>query len=323
MSVTNENIWGYLNRLSASPIGTMDPIGRLYDYSEAERTVTWEVQAKGSTGQIAAMPLIPSPNQGPDASFYGRSLRAALRLFPDNLVGSAKKVEIQQNGIKFTCVILYPKGFDVSNKSKCVLYNNPNGVTVDQLLKDGFDPLSAPYKIFKKTACPMILYDYRGTGVNQKPEADIMPNQFNVILDGISALNYAIEEFQEVAVWGSSLGATVAAIACDLYLAEHPDQRDNLSLYSIDGYTSTKAVILPQRILDIPHVQAPSINAKSAESNLIEQKVKVVALCHLADFVITQEARLFNPMKPNPSVKYISSPKYGHGNLTDDMLNEL
>ena len=99
-------------------------------------------------------------------------------------------------------------------------------------------------------SCPILLYDYRGVGLNQDAAVSsslrFHATYESVVNDGQAALKYALTKFQEVEVMGSSLGGAVATASLDRYLAKSPLDANRITrLVNHDSCTTTPRVVFP------------------------------------------------------------------------------
>ncbi|WP_257296160.1 alpha/beta hydrolase [Endozoicomonas sp. YOMI1] len=196
-------------------------------------------------------------------------------------------------------VICYPPDWDPNN-SHCILYNNPNGMVLSQLLVRGYlNPGSAPGRIQSEKKCPVILYDYRGTGLNQSDGlSGYLPfsTYETVVQDGVAALGYALENFERVYVAGTSLGGGVATAALARRLEASGGQDDSrVELLSHDSFTTTSRVVIPDRprLADfLGWLVGGNLDAEAPMRKLIDRKINIVSLNHRDDPVIPRGARM-------------------------------
>lgn len=190
-------------------------------------------------------------------------------------------------------VICYPPDWD-PNKSQCILYHNPNAIVISQFLVGGYlDPTSAPGRIQSEKKYPVILYDYRGTGLN-KFEGRLGNLPFStcetIVQDGVAAVVCALEKFERVYVAGSSLGGGVATASLARHLEASGGLDDaRVELLSHDSFTTTSRVIMPgkPRLADfLGWLVGGNLDAEAAMRILIEHNINIVSLNHLDDPVI-------------------------------------
>lgn len=292
--------------------------------------ITWSIDERGGLAKIVGMAMVPSQFMGPELSECDRIIQAAIDLgristnpFVERRTFSNGKIDIQG-------IVVYPPGYDRSNLQKCVVYNNPNGCTVPLFLNSGrLNSYSPPAQILELRKCPLIMYDYRGTGLSVDPEASSMggtrPSANTIVQDGHLVLSSTIARYQEVEMWGSSLGGGVATAATERVLAENPTFVNRISLTNHDSFTTTGKVVLPGWLSSVLGPLMGDLNAEKPMRSLLERGVRVTILCHLRDFVIQAGSRMaeLNELGRYPNARVIESPLAGHANLTDDMLEQL
>ncbi|WP_422489881.1 hypothetical protein [Endozoicomonas sp. ALE010] len=196
-------------------------------------------------------------------------------------------------------VICYPPDWDPNN-SQCILYHNPNGMVLSQLLGRGcLHPGSAPGRIQSEKKCPVILYDYRGTGLNQSDGlSGYLPfsTYETVVQDGAAALGYALENFEYVYVAGTSLGGGVATVSLARHLEARGGQDDSrVELLSHDSFTTAPRVVMPDRprlANFLGWLVGGNLDAEAPMRKLIDRKVYIVSLNHRDDPVIPKGARM-------------------------------
>lgn len=316
--IENETVWGYLNRLSeaAEESAASSSSWLSSSASSSAESVNWVLKERGGLAKIAGLVVVPSQFLGPD-------LATCRKLIEREAVES---IVIEGNGVEIHGVILYPPNFDKSNKTKCILYNNPNAITVPEYFFYGFDRNSPPYHILRNNQCPIIMYDYRGTGLSREENTSIptMPSANTITIDGNTALAYAMSRFDHVDVWGSSLGGGVATVACGNYINEFPDQANRITLYNHDSFTTTGKVKLHKSIASLASTVGANLDAETPMYELAAHKVKIVILCHMNDPVIKAGARMSEIVpKLKGDVTLILSDREGHANLSSDMLRKL
>ncbi len=224
-------------------------------------------------------------------------------------------------------VIYYPENWNPQDKSTCVLYHNPNAATVSGYLKDG--SLSwTPREIVKLAQCPILLYDYRGTGLSgQNP--NFWATYESVVVDGETMLRHALTSFGFVKVIGSSLGAGVGTASLDRHLTKHPEDISRVSLMNHDSFSTTPRVVFPYlpKIADaVGSLLGGMLDAITPMKHLIQKGVPITILCHQQDPVIPEGARISECIAALPrsrNVSVIYSPENGHANLSQDMCRSL
>src|SRR5690606_11963980 len=128
---------------------------------------------------------------------------------------------------------------------------NPNGAIVKQFLRAG-ELQGTPGQLASIQKCPVVLYDYRGTGLSQEGNISsstlsFKPTYSSVLEDGRAALQYALGRFGYVEVAVSSLGSGVATVTLYSYLEKVPDLASRVSLLNHDSFSTTAQVVVPNR----------------------------------------------------------------------------
>lgn len=281
--------------------------------------------------KVAGLALVPSQFIGPNAKNAHLIVDGAIRNVPSPIIERIEKFEIaREQGIKLQGVILYPKEW-IPDHQKCLVYHHPNTNTIAGYFLNEFVSDTIPFQLLQKAKCPLIMYDYRGTGISRPNKADEdtfiptinfdqMPCINTVSTDGCAVLEYVMNRFHSVAVWGSSLGGGVATVACDAYLKKYPADAERLSLYNHDSFTSTGAVILPNCLNFIASLLNGNLDAETAMRRVVKRGVKTSILFHKLDPLIregAQMARIAPELRGKVTV--IENPDYGHAELTDSL----
>jgi len=300
-------------------------------YQQSAKTVNWMIENRGGLAKIAGLAIIPAQYIANDHISSNKIINRLLSIGMRN--GDIEKISIPMGDNSIEGIICYPKNWKKEDNSRCIVYHNPNGVATAGFFEDG--NLSwTPGEIFKTKNCPIILYDYRGVGLNQ----DVTTNSSlkfhatyeSIITDGQAALKFALTKFDKVEVIGSSLGGGVATVSLDRHLTKNPlDKNRIIQLINHDSFTTTPRVIFPNnpRIADfLGYVVGANLDAMNPIKNLIARGVKVTVLCHTKDPIIPFGARMGDfvqtlPKKANATV--FASPQYGHANLSSDMVDFL
>lgn len=124
------------------------------------RSIQWILHERGGLAKVVGMAMVPSQFLGPDVVTSQLMVNATINSLPSGLVQAIERIEITgEQGEKIQALIIIPQGAD-STRSRCVVYNNPNGCTVPQFLENGLDSYSTPAQVLKLAKCPMIMYDY-------------------------------------------------------------------------------------------------------------------------------------------------------------------
>lgn len=332
MNIQDESIWACLNRMSEASIETSSEIAQTStswfasSVETSASSIHWTINERGGLAKLAGFAMVPSQIIGPDLEKANQIMDAVIQSPPATLQ-QIERITIEENGVTIQGIILYPRECD---RSKCVVYNNPNAITVAEFFARGFDQDSTPYHIVNKSKCPLIMYDYRGTGISRVKNEEssfpvnVRPSQHTISVDGFTVLKYAMNRFQTADVWGSSLGGGVATVACEEYLKMFPHQAKEIKLFNHDSFTTTGRVVLPSYLQFLAYIVGGNLDADTPMRSLAQRGVKIVVLCHKQDPVIPAGARMAELAETlQGDIKVINSPRYGHANLSNDMLREL
>lgn len=285
--------------------------------------VNWMVENRGGIACLIGFILLPSQLLSPKFKISNDVIEQVSQ-------NNAFKIEKFKLPINVKThvqgIIYYPKNWKPQDKSSCVLYHNPNRVTVSEYLKKGF--LSwTPAEILKVSNCPIVMYDYRGTGLSS--------NNFfgatyeSILVDGETVLSHALKSFKSVKVVGSSLGGGVGTISLDRHLTKNPEDTSKVSLFNHDSFSTTPRVIIPYlpTIADcIGKIVGGMVDATTSMKSLINRGIPITILCHQDDPIIPKGARMAEFIEKLPkahNVSLIYSSEYGHANLSPDMVQSL
>ena len=240
-------------------------------------------------------------------------------------------VTFASGSINLKGAVCYPPGWNPEDKSSCIVFHNPNLMVLSNMLLPGgnLEPGFAPGKLQSAENCPVLLYDYRGTGINQTAIQEATYE--TVIQDGQTAIECALANYDSVSVVGSSLGGGVATVALARHLAEEKNQGDitRVKLVSHDSFTTTSRVVRPDlpRLADwLGWLVGGHIDAEAAMLELLGKKVRVVVLNNLEDRVIRTGARMsefVRPFQDNQNVFCEEFQQGTHSHLSQDMVTYL
>jgi hypothetical protein len=232
-------------------------------------------------------------------------------------------------------MIIYPKDWKEGDRSRCVVFNNPNGMIIHECLEQNGLLTGTPGQVAELFDAPILLYDYRGTGANAEVMQDSTSTRFHpsdatLVQDGEQVLRFAAEHFDHIYQWGTSLGGGVATIALDAYLKKHPSETERFTLLNHDSFTKTSRVMFSAMgpLFDFASwLGGIYLNAKAPMDRLVQKhKVDTLILCHDQDFLIPEGARMgdkFVQDAANPNLRVFHSSHFFHGALTPDMLEFL
>lgn len=297
----------------------------------SSRSIDWTVENRGGIAKLVGFLMVPSQFLGPKFSECQQIINSACQ-YSRTHGGLVRQIQIEHKAGLLNVVICYPRGWDPDDSSRCVVYHNPNGATVAQFFEN--NRLShVAGAILDLRRCPIILYDYQGTGLNENPEEisslKFRPTYESIVEDGLCVLNYALKTFTNVDVWGSSLGGGVATASLERYLAKNPSEAGRVSITNHDSFTTTSRVVLPgsPQVADcLGWMLGGNLDAQTPMESLVKRGVKVTVLCHEKDPVIPPGARMaefVSQFADEGNLSVINSPKWGHAHLSYDMLADL
>ena len=282
--------------------------------SNFEMSLSWMKENRCGSAKLAGLALVPSQ--------FMSYQRDDSRIILD---ASKRHLHIEEIKVgRLTAIIVFP---GQTESKECVLFHNPNGMTVAQFL-DKKTLLYTPKMLQQHFQCPIIMYDYRGTGLNGDEEQSwvtrFRPTYQTVVDDGGLMLNFALRRFFFVHVWGSSLGGGVATVSLANQLQTI---RKRVKLYNHDSFTTTARVIFPKSSVmnQLFWLVGGQLDAQSAMDKLIKAQFDVVVICHLNDPVIPAGARMAEHVERNPcpTVQIITCNRAGHAMLDSLCLSKL
>lgn len=259
--------------------------------------------------------------------------------------------------------VCYPPDWPDGDTSRCVLYHNPNGIVTANYLQRNYEAGSSsdrhprirhcglkkstsdqdnsvahsPGVIQNMRKCPVIFYDYRGAGINQQI-TPLFPTCETIVQDGQAALHYALSHFDQVEIFGTSVGGAVAAASLDRYQYSPDTFKDRIkSVNVLDSFSDTSHVPFPRLgnwIKTVGWLFGADLDGKKHLNSLISKGFNVAVSNHTHDEVIPPEARLATQIptqdvsRPNVQVhlsgKKTDNTRYkNHGTLTEDVQHFL
>lgn len=291
----------------------------------------WMIENRGGLAKIAGLLLLPAQIISNNCV----SSKAIIdRLVNEGLVNcQLEKIAIPLGSGSIHGLICYPIDWRKEDNSRCVIYHNPNGIAMVSFFKGNRLTWSAN-KLMESKRCPLILYDYRGVGVNQDvislSSLRLLATYETIVADGQAVIEYAFKQFRQIEVVGSSLGGAVATVGLHRHLIKTPSDISRIkTLVNHDSFTTSSRVILPNqhRLADfIGWSIGGNLDAATPMVNLINRNVKVLVLYRTKDPIIPFGARMgdFVQTLPKvPNVTVFASDSCGHGDLSSDMTAML
>lgn len=295
-------------------------------YIACTEVSNWFIENRGGFAYVSGLIMVPS-------QFLGLKAGESLEIIKN----VKEEIEIfnlpVNNGDTYVDgIIFYPNGWDKNDSSRCVLYHNPNGITVAGYFKKG-SIFWTPAEILKLYNCPIIMYDYRGTGLSSDNECSsslaFRPTYESVVVDGETVLKHTLDKFDFVTVIGSSLGGGVATVSLERHLEKFPSNSSKVVLINHDSFSTTPRVAMPTHpiIADwTGWALGGLLDAETSMKKLIARNILIMIIWHRRDPVIPPGARMAEYVESLPqkrNVTIICSPQYGHANLSEDMVSAI
>lgn len=258
-----------------------------------------------------------------------------------------EKITLSHDATTLCGVICYPAGRQSTPSSDLVIFNNMNGTTIsnffdkDRLastshgLPDG-EPTETPGNIQRLLGCPVLLYDYTGTGINKKAgllrHAPAATGE-TAIKDAMAVLHTALNQpgIDNITLIGSSLGGGVATVALERYLSnlsedEAKRTKKRLTLVNHDSYSTTSRVVIPQfpEFADtLGWLCGAHIDAATPMKKLLGyHKVNTIILSRESDHTIRKGSRMYemfaNASAQENHLSWHHSDLPGHSGLSED-----
>ena len=263
-----------------------------------------------------------------------------------------EKITLSHDATTLSGVICYPAGQQSTPSSDLIIFNNMNGTTIsnffdkDRLastshgLTDG-EPTETPGNIQRILGCPVLLYDYTGTGINKRAgllrHAPAATGE-TVIKDAMAVLHTALNQpgIDNITLVGSSLGAGIATVALERYLSNLGEDeairtKKRLTLVNHDSYSTTSRVVIPQfpKFADtLGWLCGAHIDAATPMKRLVEyHKVNTIILSRESDPTIRKGSRMYEMFANAPAqerhLAWHHSKISGHSGLSEDQATFL
>ncbi len=258
-----------------------------------------------------------------------------------------EKIALSHDTTTLSGVICYPAGQQSTPSSDLIIYNNMNGTTIsnffdkDRLattsheLSDG-EPTETPGNIQRILGCPVLLYDYTGTGINKRAGLSRYAPAATgetVIKDAMAVLHTALNQpgIDNITLIGSSLGGGVATVALERYLSNLGEDeairtKKRLTLVNHDSYSTTSRVVIPQfpKFADtLGWLCGAHIDAATPMKQLVDHhKVNTIILSRESDHTIRKGSRMYemfaNASAQESHLSWYHSNLPGHSGLSED-----
>ncbi|MGO0308107.1 alpha/beta hydrolase family protein [Endozoicomonas acroporae] len=258
-----------------------------------------------------------------------------------------EKITLSHDATTLCGVICYPAEQQSTPLSDLIIFNNMNGTTIsnffdkDRLastshgLPDG-KPTETPGNIQRILGCPVLLYDYTGTGINKRAGllryAPAATGE-TVIKDAMAVLHTALNQpgIDNITLMGSSLGGGVATVALERYLSNLGEDeairtKKRLTLVNHDSYSTTSRVVIPQfpEFADtLGWLFGAHIDAATPMKQLVEyHKVNTIILSRENDHTIRKGSRMYemfaNAAAKESHLSWCHSKLPGHSGISEE-----
>lgn len=270
-------------------------------------------EQKGPLSSLASKILIPAQ----EFCLNRKSSVSVLKNYESEITNKLVHYVDKNNALDF--VVYYHDVSQIKNISKCVLYFNPNGVSVagffagckqtnsakmlDQDLLNNF--MYMPAYLSKLENCGVVLFDLRGCGLNRRPFAHcgifsdtvsyFQPDANTIREDGITMLNKVTTMFGSVKIWGTSMGGGVGTVALSHYLEAHPLEAHRFTLTNHNSFNTTAKCVTQNGLLKMM-ISGLDVNVKAGKAMnvVVRHGVPVTVITHLNDSMIRDGSRMLN-----------------------------
>ena len=215
-----------------------------------------------------------------------------------------------KDGRPLKALVHYPPGWDPqkNKESHCVLLNNHLGFnSLSAFFSSGkINPKSLPGFLQLARQCPLVLYDYSGTGFNKAGSTSTVTDS-SIVQDGCDVLAQIAGQFGHVETVGTCMGGMVATESLARAVSEGRLPDGNVELVSLDAFTSLMERSLqywPQfadathQVLDLDKALDMDFDGPKAMQTLMDHGVKVTVLNNQCDDFVPKPARMSEAMQP-------------------------
>ncbi len=328
--------------------------------------IHWSIENRLGAAKLFGALVVPAQFANPDVS-SSQLLAEACNTEKQKSGHVVQSDTAHYGDTELTVAVCYPPGWPTGDTSRCALYHNPNAVTIGsyfQRSRDGSISIdnvqfglrygyshSGLKGVTDKWAtnathclgiiqdmrqCPVIFYDYRGVGIN-KQTTPFFPTCETIVQDGLTTLHYALTHFNQVEIFGTSLGGAVATASLDRYPSPPDSLKDRVKINVLDSFTTTAHVLFPEQgpwIDNLGWLLGAYLDGAKHADNLIHKDFKIAVSNHTRDEVIPPKAQLATHIlaqavsKPNVQV-HLGGRKidrflyFNHGSMTEDVQQFL
>ena len=277
------------------------------------KSVSWLVENRFGLAKLVGLVIIPSQRLSKaKRDFRASMVLSACESNPSKVPKDPSKpynrrVLIKcEDGYFMSAVICEPANWDKTKNNRCVLYHNPSTDIMGNCLLGDSGLLNTPGSLQQMRQCPVIIYDYRGSGINfPKSTFTRIINSATcetATRDGLTVLTHALKKYDKVESYGVAFGGAVAARSLARYLDTHKNfDVSRVSLVVHDSFTTIPRVFFPS----VPTILADSLgwlvgahmDATNPIQSVIDRKVQTTVLNNTADEVIDERVRMSGYIK--------------------------
>jgi hypothetical protein len=214
----------------------------------------------------------------------------------------------------------------------CIFYNNPNAQTVGEFFTSHSHALIEglpPEQFADLLKCPVVMYDYRGTGIS-KTKSDFSATAESLVEDGTMVLEELSKKFDHIYVIGTSLGGAVATAALHRHLTTSAQPPSKFHLINHDSFSTTHKVrVLGWETLTkyLAKINNALLDVREPMKAVIAAGVPVMVLSHSKDPVIPRLAQMHTfiqeEVPSRGSVTFIQSPEPHHAEISGYMQTRM
>ena len=97
-------------------------------YQQSAQTVSWMIENRGGLAKLAGLLLVPAQYMAHDHTASNKIIDGLLDI--EHGKAPIERITIPMGKDSIEGVICYPKDWKKEDNSRCIVYHNPNGVSV-------------------------------------------------------------------------------------------------------------------------------------------------------------------------------------------------
>lgn len=242
--------------------------------------------------------------------------------------------------------IFYPPNYNPKISKSCSVYFNASDTVVARHFYNK-EIRGVPAAISRISKDPVILWDFRGTGLSKPQDKTLTPTISSAISEGEAVLNFALEKFKSAYVVGSCLGGAIATLSLDRHLEKNPQNTSKIrGLINHDSFTLSSRMNWPfmasiksplacyitnhprfRWITDfIITLAGAQIDARVPMKKLIHRNIPILILAHRDDDIIWKGGRMSEyvaALPPKSNVRIIETPGDAHARICSPMAQSI